>query len=154
MRRHAFRMVCLAGLATVLAACSSVRPPERTPGSVADRVLTTAASLIGTKYCPGGSTPSCFDCSGFTTHCFASAKVALPRTSQLQYGVGLGVARSDLRPGDLVFFRTNGSGISHVGIYAGDDRFVHASTSAGVITTPLSDPYWNPRYVGARRVLR
>jgi murein DD-endopeptidase / murein LD-carboxypeptidase len=154
MPRLAIRLGVLTALALVMVACSSVKPGRRASGTPVDKVLTTAEGLIGTRYCPAGTTPSCFDCSGFTSFCFGSANVTLPRTSQQQYGVGTEVARDALRPGDLVFFRTSGSGISHVGIYAGDDRFVHASTSAGVITSPLTDPYWRPRYVGARRVLR
>jgi cell wall-associated NlpC family hydrolase len=140
-------------LVVAVAACSTTRPPGRTPGSTVDRLLSTAENLVGTRYCSAGATPDCFDCSGFTTHCFASVGVSLPRTSQQQFGVGTSVDRSNLQPGDLVFFRTNGRSISHVGIYAGDAQFIHSGTSTGVTRTPLQDRYWSPRYVGARRVV-
>lgn len=147
------RLALCATLVITLAACSSVRPPGRSPGSTADRILSVAEELVGTRYCSAGTTPDCFDCSGFTTHCFATAGVTLPRTSQQQFEVGTSVDRANLRPGDLVFFKTNGRSISHVGIYLGDARFIHSGTSTGVVTTPLSDRYWAPRYMGARRVV-
>jgi cell wall-associated NlpC family hydrolase len=147
------RAALLAGVLLVIASCSTTRPAGRSAGSVQDRLLTTAEQLIGTRYCSAGATPDCFDCSGFTTHCFASIGIILPRTSQQQFEIGTSVDRSNLRPGDLVFFKTNGRSISHVGIYAGDARFIHSGTSTGVVTTPLSDRYWAPRYMGARRVV-
>ena len=151
--RQVLRTAFLVGLAIVLTACSSVRPSGRTLGSTVDRLLSTAEDLLGTRYCSAGATPDCFDCSGFTTHCFAGVGIVLPRTSQQQYDVGAPVDRSDLRPGDLVFFATNGRGISHVGIYVGDSKFIHSGTSTGVVRTPMHDGYWAPRYVGARRVI-
>lgn len=147
------RAALLAGVLLVIASCTTTRPAGRATGSVQDRLLTTAEQLIGTRYCSAGATPDCFDCSGFTTHCFASIGIILPRTSQQQFEIGTSVDRSNLRPGDLVFFKTNGRSISHVGIYAGDARFIHSGTSTGVVTTPLSDRYWAPRYMGARRVV-
>src|SRR5690606_20491498 len=76
-----------------------------------------------------------------------------PRTSSGQATVGVKVAKDELRPGDLVFFNTNGKSISHAGIYMGDGTFAHASTSRGTVITEMSDSYYSKRYVTARRIL-
>ncbi|XEC94886.1 C40 family peptidase [Paenibacillus tarimensis] len=109
--------------------------------------------LIGTPYKSAGSTPKGFDCSGFTTYVFNQFKIDLPRTSATQATTGKKVAKDDLRPGDLVFFNTNGKGVSHVGIYLGEGKFAHSSSSKGVTISGLSDSYYVNRYVTARRVM-
>lgn len=109
--------------------------------------------LVGTPYKWGGTTTSGFDCSGFILYMFRNFDVDLPRTSQSQAKAGEHVDREDLRVGDLVFFNTSGSGISHAGVYIGDGQFAHASSSKGVRISKLSDSYYEPRYVTARRVL-
>ncbi|SDT33081.1 NlpC/P60 family protein [Paenibacillaceae bacterium GAS479] len=108
--------------------------------------------VIGTPYKYGGTTTAGFDCSGFVRHIFNQFDVKLPRTSKTQAKIGTKVDKSDLRPGDLVFFNTSGKGISHAGIYVGDGKFAHAS-SKGVRYTELSDSYYAKRYVTARRVV-
>ena len=133
------------------------RAIEGTPaksGGVSDRILNTALSFKGVKYRFGGETPAGFDCSGFVMYVFDKNGVKLPRTADKQYEVGKPIkSKSELIPGDLVFFETYEKGASHVGIYQGNGNFVHASTSRGVTVTGLSDAYFSPRYLGARRVL-
>lgn len=116
-------------------------------------VIATAKKYIGVPYLWGGSTPAGFDCSGYVQYVFNAHGITLPRVSRDQYTAGYAVSKSNLKPGDLVFFNTSGSGVSHLGIYLGDDLFIHASTSKGVTIAQLSSSYWSSRYVGARRVL-
>lgn len=119
-------------------------------GSRLDKVI---KELLGTPYKYGGTTTKGFDCSGFTAYVFAKFGIELPHQSASMAKKGVKVAKEELREGDLVFFNTSGKGISHVGIYIGDGKFAHASTSKGVVITPLSDKYYAKRYVTARRIL-
>ena len=120
--------------------------------------LTVAArDLIGVRYRRGGtSTESGFDCSGFTRHVFeTSLGLVLPRRADEQAtAAGLvAVKREDLRPGDLVFFNTLKRTFSHVGIYIGDNRFIHSPRPGkNVRTEDMSFAYWAKRFTGARRV--
>ncbi|WP_036719991.1 C40 family peptidase [Paenibacillus sp. JCM 10914] len=109
--------------------------------------------LLGTRYSYGGNTPSGFDCSGFTMYVFAQLGLKLPHQSGSQFQMGSSVTRKDLRPGDLVFFNTSGRGISHVGIYIGDDKFAHSSSSRGVVINRLTEDYYAQRYVGSKRIM-
>lgn len=136
----------------IVAGCSSSRTLSSKAPPYVKSALDEAEDLLGTDYCARGTTPDCFDCSGFTSWCFAKAGVNLPRTSTDQFLLGVAVQRSALEAGDLVFFRTSGSGVSHVGIVVDQQRFIHASTSSGVMISSLDDSYWKPRYVGARRI--
>jgi cell wall-associated NlpC family hydrolase len=113
----------------------------------------TIQKLIGIDYDYGGTSTSGFDCSGFTGYVFKKLGLDLPRSSRDQFVIGKKVAREDLRAGDLVFFNTNGKSVSHVGIYVGNNKFAHSSTSKGVTITCLSDSYYVDRYLGARRVM-
>jgi len=121
----------------------------------ADAVV-TALAFIGVRYQRGGSTESGFDCSGFTRYVFAhTLGLALPRRVDEQaHAAGLvQVRREDLKPGDLVFFNTLKRTFSHVGIYVGDNRFVHAPRPGGEVRTEdMGGTYWKARYTGARRV--
>lgn len=114
-------------------------------------------SYLGVPYKLGGTTRDGMDCSALTRAVYREAYgIELPRTSRQMYRLGKPVSVPDqLRSGDLVFFRigTSGPGISHVGIYVGDGRFAHASSSRGGVIDPLSSPYFDKRFAGARRVL-
>ena len=118
---------------------------------IAQRLTSDALHFLGVPYVFGGTSASGFDCSGFVQHVFAMLGIGLPRTADAQYDVGR-PAVGGPKPGDLVFFDTYG-GVSHVGIYLGHGKFVHASSSRGVMVSHLSESYWAARYVGAKRLL-
>ncbi|WP_375295276.1 C40 family peptidase [Paenibacillus sp.] len=122
-------------------------------GAAAATELETAVDqLVGIDYKYGGTTTKGFDCSGFTGYVFEKLGIDLPRRSADQATVGAKVGKDELRPGDLVFFNTDGKGISHVGIYMGDGNFAHSSSSRGVSISKMNDSYYSKRYVTARRV--
>ncbi|MDI7740853.1 NlpC/P60 family protein [Lysinibacillus fusiformis] len=125
---------------------------ENVEAATYDQLTATASNYIGTPYRYGGTTASGFDCSGFTQKVFADLGISLSRTTSSQYAQGSSVAKSNLQVGDLVFFNTSGRGVSHVGIYVGNNSFTHASSSRGVTTSKLSESYWATRYIGARHI--
>jgi len=107
----------------------------------------------GTRYCMGGSTKNCIDCSAFVQVIMSNIyNVSIPRTAQEQYDNGSKIGMEELKEGDLVFFRTTGRSVSHVGVYLLNNKFVHASTSGGVMVNDLNDSYWKTRFSGAARV--
>ena len=130
--------------------------PESSRGSrpAGDQAVTIARRYISTPYVFGGTGPGGFDCSGFTQYVFRQMGISLTRMADGQYGQGMPVGEGLLRVGDLVFFSTYEAGPSHVGIFAGNGRFIHAGSSTGVTVSSLYDSYWGPRYIGARRVIR
>lgn len=113
----------------------------------------TALRYLGVPYSWGGESFSGVDCSGFVQAVFRHNGIELPRTADAQFEVGRHVAYGRLQPGDLVFFQTYAEGASHVGIYLGGGRFVHASASDGVRVDSLSEDYYSSRYIGARRTI-
>ena len=118
----------------------------------AQRLMGIANQYIGVPYVFGGNDPSGFDCSGFTRYVYSAVGIDLPRMADEQYNVGYTVPRSYLEPGDLVFFTTYLPGISHVGIYIGNNQFINAA-SDGVSIDSLDSHYWSSRYIGAKRVM-
>jgi cell wall-associated NlpC family hydrolase len=116
-------------------------------------LLETIDKWWGTKYCMGGFTNECIDCSGFTQIVLRDVyQLSLPRTSQEQFAICEKVELEDLREGDLVFFNTTGNDVSHVGIYLLNNKFVHAATSGGVMISDLNEKYWQPKFRGAGRM--
>lgn len=116
-------------------------------------VVNYAYNFLGKPYVYGASGPNSFDCSGLTQYVYNRFGIGLTRTTYTQVNQGVKVDRSNLQPGDLVFFNTQGS-ISHVGIYIGGGDFIHAPrTGKPVMISSLSDGYYSNRYATARRVL-
>jgi hypothetical protein len=142
-----------------LSACASSRK-ARTREKQIDEVIRAARTFTGTPYKWGGNTRSGIDCSGLTTNAFSAVKVPLPRTADAQALVGEKVKMADLQPGDLVFFATGKKKreITHVGIVTAikgkeEVKFIHASTSLGVVETNLYSDYFKKRFRVARRVI-
>ena len=135
-------------------AAAAPKPPASS-GSAAS-VVQVGLRLVGSRYVWGGTTPAGFDCSGFIYYTFNKAGVRMPRAMLSQIASGTRISSSDLRPGDLVYFRnTYKRGISHAGIYVGNGRFVHAgSASTGVQVSALWSSYWAAHYAGAVRINR
>lgn len=127
-------------------------PAVKAAPTKGDAVVTTARKYLGVPYRFGGQTPSGFDCSGFVMYVYNQHGLKLPRTADKQFAVGSVIGERDRKPGDLVFFTTYEKGPSHCGIYVGDGKFIHASSSKGVTISALSDSYWKIRYLGARRL--
>lgn len=140
-----------------LAQFSANNKPYELP-ALADSILERGMSLIGTRYRFGGTSEAGFDCSGFIGYLFKEeAGMQLPRSTREMINVNAPlVARNNLKPGDLLFFSTNGRGrVSHAGIYLGDDQFIHSSSrrSGGVRIDSLGDTYWNKTFIEAKRAL-
>lgn len=174
MRRGPGLCLCLAlalAAAATLSGCGGGKvrpaPPPTAAGdwpavqpqdpAAANAVLMRAIGLVGTPYLYGGNTPeSGFDCSGLVAYVYRDMlDLRLPRTSrELAQVQGPRIEPRKLAPADLVFFGSGGS-VSHVGIYVGEGRFVHAPSTGGTVRLDyLEGPYWRDHYSGARRVLR
>lgn len=120
------------------------------------QIIEYAATLLGCKYVYGGTSPSGFDCSGYTQYVFANYGVSLSHSSKTQYSNAVSIKKSELQVGDLVFFSSTAgsSTVGHVGIYTGDDQFIHAaSPGKGVRYDSLSSDYYSSHYIGSGRVL-
>ncbi len=127
---------------------------KKAGSSTQAKMVNTANRFKGVKYAWGGSSRSGFDCSGFTSYVVRnSVGRTLPHSSRAQFGKGIPVSKADLKPGDLVFFSTYSKGPSHVGIYVGNGKFVHASHPGSTVkATSLNSGYYKDRFLGARRV--
>ena len=118
--------------------------------SMRNELVSTALSMEGKPYRYGGETPAGFDCSGLVVYSYNKLGIQVPRTSYKQYKASKPVYISRMQPGDLIFFRTDSIFVSHVGIYIGDDRFVHAAGKRNhVRVDDLNKDYWQKRLVGA-----
>ncbi len=142
--------VLLAAYAPAALAAAPPLPPKPTRG---EDVVATAKKHIGVPYKYGGTSPTGFDCSGFVQYVYGQHGKQLPRTADKQFETGTLVQARNLKHGDLVFFTTTEKGASHCGIFIGYGKFIHASSSRGVMISSLGDMYWKPRYLGARRIL-
>lgn len=121
--------------------------------SKSEQIVREATTHIGTPYQWGGTTPDGFDCSGFIHYVYNKAGLSLPRTAAEQFTAGIPVDKQALQTGDLVFFETYKPGPSHSGIYVGNGQFIHASSSAGITISSLSSSYWEPKWLGATRII-
>lgn len=116
-------------------------------------IIATGKKYIGVPYVFGGTTPKGFDCSGFLQYVFKENGFLIPRLADEQYQLGLSAKTSQLSEGDLVFFTTYTSGVSHCGFYVGDRKFLHASSSKGIRIDSLDSDYWKSRYFGAKKIV-
>lgn len=116
-------------------------------------LLKYAESFMGTPYVWGGTSPSGFDCSGFTQYIFSHFGISIYRTSEEQFAEGVPVNENNLAPGDLVFFSTYAPGATHVGIYIGNNMMVDAQ-DYGVSIDNITSSYWGPKYLGARQIVK
>ena len=124
---------------------------------IKQQILNVAAESLGSPYRGGGSTPAGFDCSGFVTYTLNQFDITLPRNSAEMAQIGKRILKKDAKPGDLIFFKTNGSYISHVGIVTensdGIIKFIHSSTSSGVVYSSTSESYYARTFAGVKRIL-
>jgi len=151
---YTMQRLCLTLLILLLGACAT---PSRAPehGARMNDVALYALSLADTPYRYGGnSSDNGFDCSGFVQYVYLNTlEIKLPRTSTEMSRMGEHLDASQLRPGDLVFFNTRQQPFSHVGIYVGEERFVHSPSSGkAIMMASMREKYWRSRYNGARRI--
>jgi cell wall-associated NlpC family hydrolase len=151
------------GWGVLLQGCSSLSPvqpvstpaivqPSAPPLSAGNEIAMRAISLLGSPYKWGGSGPTQFDCSGLVRFVYGEIGVDVPRTAAEQYSAARRIDLDELAPGDLLFFRISGRRVSHVAIYAGDGRFIHApQTGRPVELRTLDDEFYRPRLVSAGR---
>jgi len=145
-------LILILSLAVFLSGCGFFGNRSSVTGLAAAK---TAKKYVGVPYAYGGRTPKGFDCSGLTSYVYNRHGVKLPRSSSKQAKAGRMVRKRNLQPGDLVFFSTGKRGqVSHVGIYVGDGKFIHAPSQGKKVTTAsLNDKYYKKTYHSARRVL-
>jgi murein DD-endopeptidase len=158
---HILGIACL-GWSIVLAGCSTspyrpVPPPvaiaSAPAASMGNEIAMRAIALLGAPYRWGASGPTQFDCSGLVRFIHDGLGIGVPRTAAEQYAAARRVDLREIGPGDLLFFKIRGSAVSHVAIYAGEGRFVHApQTGRPVELRTLNDEYYRPRLVGAGRM--
>lgn len=163
--RHDLRLLIIAVAILVLGGCASSgglngggyqnlphdKSEQKEVSPAVEQLWQVFQRYEGAPYLYGGTTPDGFDCSGFIGTAYREALGhQLPRTTDQMLARGRPVELHEVRPGDLVFFRISGKD-QHAGIYMGNHRFIHASTSSGVMESSLDSHYWRPRYSRARR---
>ena len=158
MPRKCFRPVLMLSVVFALAACAG-SPPRTATAKVnsesADASVAAdhALAMIGAPYRYGGLDPAGFDCSGLVHYSFRKIGISLPRDTRSLRKVGMEIEMDDLAKGDLVFFDQEGKKSSHVGIYLGDGRFVHAPSTGGKVRADKIDlTYWRKHFTEARRI--
>ncbi|GAA0315621.1 hypothetical protein GCM10008967_02730 [Bacillus carboniphilus] len=141
-------------LLPILALALLLLPSPDAQAATNEELVQKAKEYEGVRYSFGGNSPtSGFDCSGYLVYVMNQLGMTLPRTSADQYQLGTAVDKSNLQPGDFVFFKnTYKAGISHSGIYVGDNKFISATSSSGVAIVSLSNSYWSKHYAGAKRL--
>lgn len=137
--------------------CSSAPAPRKANGyteSVGEKAAKTAVSMVGKPYKFRGESPSGFDCSGLVRYSYLAAGMDIPHGTKALREISRPVSSRDLRKGDLLFFLQEGKRYSHVGLYIGSDRFVHAPSSGKTVRTDgLDNPYWKKHFLEARRFI-
>ena len=163
-----FLLICIAGCSTTQQPSSlpthtsttvtkaknqiiSLKEVKQNNKNIGDSVVKTAESLLGTPYKYGGTDPRGFDCSGLVYYSYLQSGIEIPRTTRQQANNTTPIDWQKLRPGDLLFFQTFGNDISHVGIYTGNDQFIHAPKSGKQVTHQQVDTYWKNRLIKTGR---
>lgn len=146
IERNTTGKLAVQGLRGVFPQTPTNSAPER------DSIVRTALSFRGTRYRYGGTSRSGFDCSGFIRYVYSKDGTGLPRTAAEQYRIGKKISLSELKPGDLLFYRSSRKRVGHVAMYTGNGKMVHAANSRkGVTVDSINSPYYKNRFVGARR---
>ena len=158
MNKVQISAVVLGALFAALAGCGNTRPPVRLNGysyTVGARAAEVSLTMLGRPYRYGGNGPAGFDCSGLVQYSYASAGMKkVPHSTKELRRHTRSVPKRSMREGDILFFKQRGKSYSHVGIYVGDSRFVHApSTGKTVRTDSVEDAYWRRHFLDARRFL-
>jgi len=157
-RSHRWLGLILAIAVAGLAGCAgSPELPQQTKVRASDEVaakaITYARQMLGKPYMYAGETPAGFDCSGLVKYSYGRAGISLPRDTQSQRRMSVLVSMHSLREGDLLFFDQEGRKNSHVGMYVGNGRFIHAPSSGGKVRTDsLNADFWKKHFVEARRI--
>lgn len=132
----------------------TIAPPESFDGALAQRIVEYALQFEGYPYVYATAGPNTFDCSGFTSYVYKQFGYTLNRSSRDQLHNGTPITKAQLQPADLLLFSRNGSYVTHVGLYIGDGKFIHASTSTtGVIISDLTSNYYTTHFFAARRII-
>lgn len=146
IERNTTGKLAVQGLRSIFPADSKKTASDRSS------IVRTALSFRGTRYRYGGTGRSGFDCSGFIRYVYGKDGTGLPRTAAEQYRIGKKVSLSQLKPGDLLFYRTSRKRVGHVAMYMGNGKMIHAANPRkGVTVDSINSPYYKARFVGARR---